>query len=273
MIKLIASDLDNTALLAGSLSDGNRQAIERAIASGVEFVVATGRGLSGVPSIFYEIEGFRYAITSNGSCIYDIRTGVRLRHEVITCAEARKLLRIGESFGVKYEIFVDGKAYVDQAYHDDPVRFGQLPSLVPYIKATRTPVCNIVNFIKSHIGDIENFVFVASSPNIHAQISSMVRSTCPSNLIVDNEPQWVEVMSSNSGKGKALVELASYLSIQISDTCAVGDNDNDIDMLIASGLAIAMGNGSSGALSAADYVTLDVEEDGLAHAIDYVLSR
>lgn len=270
MIRLIASDLDNTALWHGKLSHNNRLAIEKAIRGGVEFVVATGRGLSGVPEVFYEIEGFRYAITSNGSCVYDVRTGERLRHEVISEEEARALFDIGQSLNVTYEIFVEGNAYVDSSYYDDPVRFGQFEEHVPYIKSTRKPVCNIVKFIEEHIGEVENFVFVTPNKEVHEEVSRLVKSRCPQNVLVDNEPQWVEVMSTRSGKGQGLLDLCRIIGVDISEACAIGDNDNDIDMLKTAGFAVAMGNGSSGALAQADYVTRDVIEDGLSYAIEYV---
>ena len=50
------------------------------------------------------------------------------------------------------------------------------------------------------------------------------------------------------------------------------DSDNDISMLQAAGLGVAMGNATPEVLSAADWVSLSNKEDGVAHAIRHFLS-
>lgn len=69
-IRLIALDLDDTTLCSdGSLADKTREAIEAAISSGVEVVIASGRAFNSLPRAVAEIGGIRYAITSNGAAV------------------------------------------------------------------------------------------------------------------------------------------------------------------------------------------------------------
>jgi hypothetical protein len=58
------------------------------------------------------------------------------------------------------------------------------------------------------------------------------------------------------------------LGLEAADTYAVGDSVNDLDMIRAAGTGIAMGNASEVAKAAADYVTSDIHEDGIAHALE-----
>ena len=66
--------------------------------------------------------------------------------------------------------------------------------------------------------------------------------------------------------------LADILNIKPSEIMAMGDANNDIEMLQFAGLGIAMGNASDYVKSLADDVTASNEEDGVAHAIEkYIL--
>ncbi|MDO5720073.1 MAG: Cof-type HAD-IIB family hydrolase [Actinomycetaceae bacterium] len=78
-----------------------------------------------------------------------------------------------------------------------------------------------------------------------------------------------ELVAHNVSKGHALREVAAHREIGITKTVAVGDSANDVSMLKAAGLSIAMGNGTEVAQEAADWITSSVDEDGLAHALEY----
>ena len=73
-------------------------------------------------------------------------------------------------------------------------------------------------------------------------------------------------------KASALSRLAEILDIQPSEIMAMGDANNDIEMLEFAGLGIAMGNASDHVKSHADVVTASNKEDGVARAIEkYIL--
>ena len=70
-------------------------------------------------------------------------------------------------------------------------------------------------------------------------------------------------------KATGLKQIANYLNIPIEDTIAIGDSLNDLDILQAAGLSICMGNGADECKKAADFVTKDISDDGLAYAFKY----
>jgi len=78
---------------------------------------------------------------------------------------------------------------------------------------------------------------------------------------------FMNVTAPGMSKGKALEALAKHLGITLEEVVAVGDWINDIPLLKAAGLGIAMGNSHDELKKVADHVTLDVEEHGLAAAI------
>lgn len=273
MIKLIASDLDGTALNSGKLSLVNKEAIIKATKLGYGFVVSTGRALYAVPKDFYDIDEFEYAITCNGACISNVRTGEVLRRFNVEVEDVKKLVEISRKYDVTFEVFTHGsRGHIDKTYHDDPVKYGMLPGLVNYIRTSRAPEDNIYDYIEKNIDSVDNFAFVTPTKEIHDNIVEDVKRLCPNTLTVISEPQWVEVMNINSGKGKGVKYLAEYLGIDMSEVACIGDGDNDIEMLELAGTSIAMGNASIGCKEIADYVTLDVDSDGVAHAIDNIIN-
>jgi len=76
-----------------------------------------------------------------------------------------------------------------------------------------------------------------------------------------------DVIKKGQSKGKALRTLLQYLKRDPQDVISFGDGDNDIEMLMESGLGIAMGNASPACKEKANYITSTIEEDGIEKAL------
>jgi len=83
--------------------------------------------------------------------------------------------------------------------------------------------------------------------------------------------EFTNVVAPQVSKGKALEALASHLGISLGEVMAVGDGANDITLLSRAGLAVAMDNAPDEVKAVAQYVTLDVDQSGLAAAIEKFL--
>jgi hypothetical protein len=59
------------------------------------------------------------------------------------------------------------------------------------------------------------------------------------------------------------------LGYDILDTISIGDGDNDIEMIQTSGIGIAMGNATERLKEVSDYITDNVDEDGVYKALQY----
>lgn len=79
----------------------------------------------------------------------------------------------------------------------------------------------------------------------------------------------VEFVPKGTSKATGIIELCKYLNVDISDTFAIGDSINDVDMLKAVGHGIAMGNGTQPAFEAAEYITTSLHEDGIKNALTH----
>lgn len=75
-----------------------------------------------------------------------------------------------------------------------------------------------------------------------------------------------EITKTAYTKGTAVHYLSDYLGVSAENTIAIGDSENDLEMLKAAGIGIAMGNASDYVKETADDITRSVEEDGVYHA-------
>lgn len=81
---------------------------------------------------------------------------------------------------------------------------------------------------------------------------------------------FVELLSISSGKGNALLQLADSLSVAYTDTYAIGDGSNDVDMLEAASLSFSPSSGEAAALKAADITVCSSNDGAVADAIEYL---
>lgn len=78
-----------------------------------------------------------------------------------------------------------------------------------------------------------------------------------------------EIVRAGISKASGLRAVAAHYGLPIDQTVAVGDSANDVDILKAAGVGIAMGNATQQAKDAADWVTSSIHDDGLAQAFEY----
>jgi hypothetical protein len=86
--------------------------------------------------------------------------------------------------------------------------------------------------------------------------------------VVPSHPILVEGLPQGMSKAVGLAWLAEHLHISPAEVLAVGDNDNDVEMLLWAGIGVSLSNGSPAALAAADWIAPSVTDDGAAVALE-----
>ena len=79
----------------------------------------------------------------------------------------------------------------------------------------------------------------------------------------------VEMVPRGLNKATGMRKVAELLGCSMENTMAFGDGENDIEMIEAAGVGIAMGNGNEHVRKVADYVTASLEDDGIYKACEY----
>ena len=271
-IKCIALDLDRTTLASnGHLSRENREALEEAIRAGIHVAVASGRSLDSLPEEIMDIPGIRYAITSNGAAVYDIRTGECLRQYRLTADSVMAILKHTEEQNVSFEAFINGKPYAEERYVTDPVRFGAMPQAIPYIQKTRTPIKDMREFIFVHREELDCIDVVVKGEQFKKELWKTLEKQAKDVYITSSVKQLLEISDVNAGKDAAAKFLIGYLGLSRKELAGFGDGHNDSGLLKYAGIGFAVENASAECREAADRIVASNDEDGVAEGIEYIL--
>lgn len=103
---------------------------------------------------------------------------------------------------------------------------------------------------------------------------ALVEALAPLNLselyqVAQWHPTGIDVIPQSGSKARAIREICRALNIDLAKTMAFGDGDNDIEMLQTVGIGIAMGNACPALKSVADYITTNIEDNGIANALKH----
>lgn len=272
-IKCIALDMDGTVLDGrGELSQANQTILEEAVNRGIVLVIASGRSLHSLPEEVLKIPGIRYAITSNGAAVYDLKTGECLKKYYLKSKSVEEILAYTEGKQVVFEAFIEGKAYAQKEYTQDPVRFGATRRGASYIQKTRIPVDDMRAFLKENKEILESIDIIVREESFKKEIWKRMEEQIEDLYITSSVPRLLEISYRDCGKEKAAGYLLEYLGLNREELAAFGDGDNDGALLEFAGIGIAMENATEECKKKADWITLSNEADGVAVGIQRIFS-
>lgn len=270
--RCIALDLDQTALNEqGRLAPETREALEYAISKGIHIVIASGRPFGALPTDVLSVPGIEYAITSNGAAVYHIPTGKCLHNYTLTPNSVRQIMQLTAEEPITYETFIAGIAYADADYVRDPASFGTSEQGIAYIQRTRRPEPDIIGFIRQHETELDSIDVIVRDKTTQRRLWDLLEQSVPDIYVTSSVWQLIEISHRDAGKHSGLQFLSELLDLTPAEIAAFGDGDNDADMLAFAGCGIAMANASPACLAAADCVTLDHRQHGVAHGIYNIL--
>ena len=257
---LICTDLDGTLYRNDkTISEENKAAIEYFKREGGKFTFITGR----MP--YYSIDAFNAARPNvpygciNGAGIYD-GENEKYVWTIDTPSTALELVR-----------------YVDERISDVGIQLcgfektyfaRENSATVRFRKRTGVPYCACD--YRDFTEPLAKIILCSEEEEKISRIKSMIeghKNSCNFDF-VRSERTLFEILPKGVHKGIALKKLADYLNISIERTIAVGDYDNDVEMLRVAGCGIVVSNASPAALAAADAVTVSNEENAIARIIE-----
>ncbi len=271
-IKLVALDLDGTLFNNESIiTQENKAAIRQITDQGIYVVISTGRPFSGLPFEQIKDTGIRYAITTNGSSVYEIPTKTCIFEAGMEPAFILPIVDFLQTKDIHIDAFIDGIGY-------SPIRCLEIAKKLPlpesikqYVLNTRERVEDFHEFLSTQKHPIQkmtlNFYRDENDVLVDREAAKTYLNANPNILCVCGGYNNLEFTKAGITKGIGLSKLAEHLNIPLSDTMAIGDTENDMAILEAAGLGIAMGNATPEVKALADDITLSNEENGVAAAI------
>lgn len=259
--KLIAFDIDDTLLnRKKEITPLTKAALMQAQENGMILAVASGRLPYGVRPFAEKLDVFShsgYYMGFNGGAVMNCRDEligktyldsryIRPVYDILRPSNATTMVHKGAV------IYADNK--VNDYTHIESEVIG-LP-------------LNVVDDLPSFIDwDIHKFLICGDPDELKALEQQLLDSLGDEVDIYLSAPWFLEVMPKGTNKGTGLQMVCDDAGIDISEAIAFGDSYNDIYMLKAAGLGVAMGNAEEAVRQAADRVTADCDEDGIAVAL------
>lgn len=272
---IVFSDMDGTFLTTDKrVSEGSMQALDKLAVHGIEFVPCTGRALVGIPQEVLAHPSVHYAVSSNGAVVSRIACDAEgavssetLRRVPLSRAKALEVLQIARAHDVTFDIFADGHSYLRRDLYDRLAEFvPDDPGTLDSIRWNRTPVDEEPEQTLARIDTLERLAMYWHDPRDRDEIVRALGDV--SGIAVTRSyPMNIEVMDEEASKGASMAWLCGKLGEPLADTLAFGDNFNDIEMLEAAGLGVAVANAEDEVRTAADRVTVSNDDDGVARVI------
>lgn len=120
------------------------------------------------------------------------------------------------------------------------------------------------------LDEVTKVMLIGATPAV-AGLREDVLAVRPDVTVVSSEDTYLEILAGNATKGQALAWLAERDGVPLSRIAAIGDNPNDIDMLVAAGLGAAVGDGHRQVRAVADVVTVACAEGAVADLVERLL--
>ena len=279
-IRIIALDLDGTLLDSQKrLSDRNREALRRAAGQGALVVPTTGRFFGMMPPAVRDLPFVRYAITINGAQVYDRETDTALVREEIPLKTALGIMEILDRYDVIYDCYRSNWGWMTAALQDKAADYATNEHYLKMVREFRRPVPELKAHLRETVaeGDVQKVMLFATNRDRPAavdclrRLSAEVAAKYPEIKITASTWNNVELNISTAHKGNALKRFAEHLGLTLANCMAFGDGLNDLTMVEAAGLGVAMANAEPEVKRVAKVVTTSNDEDGVAAVIENML--
>lgn len=250
MIKAAFFDVDGTLLshVTKTVSQSAREAIAKLKAAGIQCVLATGRQMIALEQLQLTELPFDGYVTLNGQVVLD--EGKQILHGVPIVGEALDyLLRTFRDNDLPVMLVEKDRMYVN--FIDERV--------VRVHEAISSPLPSLGEYSGGDVYQI--CVYMADDDEAKLKPIAGQCEIARWNL------GGVDVIAKGGGKVAGILRYLDANGIKPEEIIAFGDGDNDVDMLKFAGIGVCMGNGWESAKEAADYVTADVDADGIHLAL------
>lgn len=266
--KLIALDMDGTFLNSEKeISKKNLEAVNRAFDAGKEVVLCTGRCIAELRECMQQIPDLRYIVATSGAMVYDRKKEQYIYSNGIESSDIYRIMQAVEPYEVMLH-FMTEESIVERRCVERMDYYG-MKAYTTLFQETTTQVENLPRFYQEHEMPIEKV-------NLHfhrTEDRDYVRNLFEKEqwVLSDAEQTSLEISAKGTTKGTGLMKLCEHLGIPMEQVIAVGDADNDLDVLKKAGLAVAMANANENVKRICDVEVSDCDHDGCAEAIEKFL--
>lgn len=266
-IKLVGVDLDATLLKDDkTLCTGAEETINALADRGIYFVPITGRPYSGIPSCVKELDAVEYVISSNGARITNAKTDKELFSFAMSNEKALELIAILRESNCMFEAFADNVGYVEHELYDYYVKEFLGTPIGDYIFTSRKVTESIEKLFVGTDKCADEIFINCKTPQDRADILEKIADVEDIQYCSLGD-RFMEITKKGTDKGEALSVLCDYLGVDLKNTIAFGDGENDLQFLEKAGFAVAMENAFPCVKEKADYITKSNNDNGVCEIL------
>lgn len=245
-MKTLFFDVDGTLFNSNKeIPDSTKEALRLARNNGFELAIATGRAPFMIQDILDELKIDSY-ICFNGQ--YVVYKGEPIFTDGVPLHELEEIIQYGEERSVDF-VFLNEREMVANASDNRMIETSLSTLEYPYPRVEPSfYLKNDVYQTLAFIDEEQEHVYREAFPNV--QFVRWHEYSC-------------DILPREGSKARGIEKFIAASGARIEDTVAFGDGLNDVEMLRAVGLGVAMGNGHRDALAAADVVAPHVDEGGI----------
>ncbi|ADU26382.1 Cof-like hydrolase [Ethanoligenens harbinense YUAN-3] len=259
--RMIFSDIDGTILnTRHQLTEATRQAVAKALGKGVRIVLVSARMPQGMEPIRKELALPDILICYGGALIME--DGKAVFSRFLPLSETRKIAETAGRIGIHISLYRQDRWIIGQP-DEWAGQESDITSLTPDI----CPFPDIFQQWEDARTGPNKILFMAKPDRITALKQALEHEVHTDLTFCRSKPTYLEVIPPESSKRLAVSFLCKRYGIPREDILAIGDGENDLDMIEFAGIGVAMGNAPASVKNTADFVTRTNDEDGWAFAV------
>ena len=257
-IKLVATDIDGTIVKWDtSVSDGVKKCIKNLQKKGIKVVLVTGRMHCATKHLRDELGLNSPVVSYQGGLIKD-NDEKTLYQENLNSNCAKEIIKWAKENNIHLNLYINDKLYVEN--DDDCVKKYTDGKFVSYT------VCPFESLEIENVNKILAIDY-GNAERVTGWVKEL-QAKYPDLYIVKSTPFFCEIGSQMAKKSLGVEFLAKHWGLNKEEILTIGDQNNDIELLKAGGVKVAMGNATQELKECATYITDTVENDGFVKAIE-----
>lgn len=272
--KMIAFDMDGTLLTDDQkISEETQKAIREAYAQHKLVALSTGRSVLELETYIRQMPEITYAVMASGALVFDLTTGDPVARHTFTREQVEAILKAAAQEDLLMEVMTRGDMIIDER---DVDRFADYHVGEEFCRRVRTGQAGVLmdlrGLLQTETVSYEKINLFHRTPEGRERT---IRRLAPLGLeMASTVISILEITPPGVTKARGLQELCDYLDMDIRDVIAVGDSDNDRQVLGVAGLPVAMGNAEQEIKAICSAVVADNNHDGCAEAVRrYLLDK
>jgi Cof subfamily protein (haloacid dehalogenase superfamily) len=267
MIKLVAIDIDGTLMNSQkTVSQADIYALKQLKETGVHLVLATGRPVLGTQATLEQLDFLDdndYIISTNGAMISTVKSKEILYSSTLSGTDVLKIYEESQKHDLNLMAYTHDETLLTTA---DSVYSRK------YTINNSTPA---VETDFAQIKETDEFLLVVmpcdTKDRLDKRNEAFNQDIIEDYQFIRAHKFSVDISKKGTDKGQALTMLANQLNISMDEVMAIGDAQNDWQMISLSGTGVAMENASQSVKDVSDFITLSNDESGVAYAINNLI--